>query len=1184
MDIVAGGYIVETGDAGVDIAGDQANLEAQNGIGDDGVTVDSIETSVSIMDLSNNAANGIYVNNDQDLQVNGAVNSAVNEPIEIIAHNNVTPAFLAVVGDVTTQGGNIDIYADAGIVVGAQVISNDGDITFNADWDADNAGSFTQLDTGFAITAGNGNVEIDAGENIQVASIDGNLVDLLAQTGWIDDYDAGICITATDLVMDANRGIDVETQVSNLAALNRTSGDIDILNHGNLTITTVGALTGVTNNGGDIDIEVMSDLYVNAPVTTAGGDVSLTADDNIIHNADGDVTTNGGNFTGQAGVDYQMADGTVIDVGGGNAQITAQTGDLTLGQIINGGTVELVAGGNILDAGDTGGEDVIATSLSMQAGDSINDIETKVDDLAASSVNDMNINETDDLTITQVGSIVGLSSQGGDIGLVAGGNITQDTNIPITSQNGDISIEGASFTQLDDALINAGTGSLSVLTNTGGILVETMRAENILLTSSEAIEETTPDSDVDIEATNLVMIAKEGIGNLDTLETQVSVLNAYNSVSGNIDIHNLGTLTIDAIVDPITGLPVIPMITAPDLTNYYISMGNEGGNITLVNEGDIYITGPYNLQFGGLEGIAIYTAGGDVSITAMSSIYAGSASADMSAIETYNGNVTLNASDDISLGYQDWYADINYLSTDSGFGAGNITLSANGDITVDNYTFVWAGSGNIDITAGSNFYLLATTQDDAEVYTETGNIAITAQSGDIILAKDAYGVYSDSGNIILDAFNNVELGYTGTTGDEWIFARNGAIYDNNVDDVNIEDVSNLALLAAQGIGSLSDPIDLADVTRLQAWNTTTNDIAIDASGDLILDYLGMIPAAPSDVAVENDSGGEIQINVHSTLTVDDKVITQGGDVTLTSDENIIHNANGDVETAGGNYYGTAISGYYWMHDDALIDADTGNAMIVAGGDITLGGVIGENVYIASSSGGIIDGGDTYTEIVATNADLYAATGIGYVLVAPAADAFLEISVDRLNAYNSTSGDINIKEENDILLDDVINEGGNITVLSSGTQWIDLVRAVGSVYLRSGGDILDYNGPDINIIAGDDSTLWAKGIIGTYLDALDVYINPGDLAIHSEDEWHEVSVNIVGTVEPSDDLKFLNVPPGLVLLNFRVLGGENVERYFQSILNDNPYLINIWTPYFGRLIFYVDDLLFEKRPMPVEVGE
>jgi trimeric autotransporter adhesin len=138
-----------------------------------------------------------------------------------------------------------------------------------------------------------------------------------------------------------------------------------------ITLTGAGAALSITVDGGN-------SLDVQAALTTAAGAITLSADDDIIFNAAADLTTSNGNISvtadddatadAGAGGALTMVDGTVFDATSGT--ITASSDeDLTLGRMtttIAGTAITLTStSGSILDGGDTGGDDLTATSSTI---------------------------------------------------------------------------------------------------------------------------------------------------------------------------------------------------------------------------------------------------------------------------------------------------------------------------------------------------------------------------------------------------------------------------------------------------------------------------------------------------------------------------------------------------------------------------------------------------------------------------------------------------------------------------------------------------------------------------------------------------------------------------------------------------------------------------------------------------
>ncbi len=110
---------------------------------------------------------------------------------------------------------------------------------------------------------------------------------------------------------------------------------------GNATLTSNNAVTLSTSTvGGDLAVTVGGDNSLNVTgAGSAGGFISLLADDDIIFTASGDLTTTTGNITvtadndsdnNGAGGALTMVDGTVFDAGSGTLALAADE-DITLG-------------------------------------------------------------------------------------------------------------------------------------------------------------------------------------------------------------------------------------------------------------------------------------------------------------------------------------------------------------------------------------------------------------------------------------------------------------------------------------------------------------------------------------------------------------------------------------------------------------------------------------------------------------------------------------------------------------------------------------------------------------------------------------------------------------------------------------------------------------------------------------
>merc|ERR1711916_22556 len=107
---------------------------------------------------------------------------------------------------------------------------------------------------------------------------------------------------------------------------------------GTITVDNGGVVTNVVSTVGAGTIEInadgaASDLLINDGIQSVSGSITLTADNDVTFEADGDVTSTSGTVTvtadqdtsgGGAGGALTMVDGTVINAGSGNIDLDAE--------------------------------------------------------------------------------------------------------------------------------------------------------------------------------------------------------------------------------------------------------------------------------------------------------------------------------------------------------------------------------------------------------------------------------------------------------------------------------------------------------------------------------------------------------------------------------------------------------------------------------------------------------------------------------------------------------------------------------------------------------------------------------------------------------------------------------------------------------------------------------------------
>ena len=222
---------------------------------------------------------------------------------------------------------------------------------------------------GTVINAGSGTIALLADENITLGQVTttntGTTAVTLTSTegGIVDGGDTGGAdvIAGGRLVIDAVTGVGsgnaIETTVASVDIDNATSGNIEISETdaitvfkavqgtagnigiaagGTITVDNAGAGNAIAAAGtGTVTLDAngaASDLLVNDGILSVNGAITLTADNDVIFQADGDIASTAGAVTITADADnggtssgaLTMVDGTVINAGSGDDCITCR--------------------------------------------------------------------------------------------------------------------------------------------------------------------------------------------------------------------------------------------------------------------------------------------------------------------------------------------------------------------------------------------------------------------------------------------------------------------------------------------------------------------------------------------------------------------------------------------------------------------------------------------------------------------------------------------------------------------------------------------------------------------------------------------------------------------------------------------------------------------------------------------
>ena len=940
---------------------------------------------------SGNPANGgaITLKSANGLNITGSVSSLAGGGGTLnISGATINGSVTAGAGDVTIQGGSIDLIIGAALnagdvllsakrdVIVSEVVTSTSSITVTSDTAADAVG-------GVRITA--------AGQLNAAGTVSATGSDLFATAGDVDS-----------ILIDADG-----TNVQVLAGGNISLGD------------TINAPAG-------------SATVVNGRIETTGAlaTIGITAEGNVEFGADGDVAGLGGDITITADTATGTSDGQVVMADG--AQVTATTGTITVsadgnisvGQLSNATTVNVTSdSGAITDAGNAHA-DIITANAALNAATGIGDdanaleINTAVGAstltlAAATASGDIHANNTGSLTV-------------GDVGGTSGVTIVDPTNANNAVDN--ITLTAASPFTVSSAVVN----------NAGGDI--TLAAQGNLAT--------------DILTINAGITATGGDGGIHLF--------------AGFDIaHN--TAVVSAV-----GAGNVLLSAGEDFNNGTNQNGNATADViqaeaasVVVDAGDITVRATDNVTIGSLTGTT-----GTITVSADFAGVGGGLSDGTGAINDNAGNtaadltadtIDLNAGSGIGNSDELELASAILISADTTTGNIDIDHSADAATTASSIT---TGMGTIDIDQAGNQSLALT-----NVSTANGDITITNTGGNAAsIAVDTIAADTTNDVVSLTSFAAITDGSGAETAN--ITASEAALNATSGVGTDAEDidtvVGTIAAVTESGAIYISDvdAVTIGTVGTLSGL-TITDATADDSLGDNITVVAGgQLTVAQ---AITNNDGGNIALTANGgtgDILVQADVSITGSDATL--------NTNGNISLTSD----AAIT----MDDGTTISTNSGLVDVTAVNDITVSAIStpsGE-VRIDTTTGAVIDGGDSDIDITAASAAIQAATGIG------ATDA-LETAISNLAFDNSDSGLVNISNTGNLTISNVNgvassqnnNADAKLTVNGDLDIAEDIALGTGNLLLSVTGNVTQQAGDDITaaglaLMVGGTTTLQNAG--------------------------------------------------------------------------------------------------------------
>ncbi len=1095
-----GGTITDTGVLTALGTGSFTTSTANNAI-----TLDSANAITGAVSFSTSGATGdVSFNNGSTALNMGA--STIGGQLTATTTSSISTS-----GAIST-GAALTLNANTGILLSNNVTSS-GAVTIDADVDNNAAGTFT-IDSGdtLSTSAANQTISIiadDVAINGSIASGSGNItispstgisIGLGAGAGTMSITDAELDNISTTGTLTIGDGT-LTTTVTVDGVTNSTASTFSI-------IGTDTASTGITFSGtastfsGALNLSNPGSIFLSANVTTGNVTSSITAD-------------NDGNSSG----DLQIATGVTLSAGTLNitADDIAINGTGAINVVNHGITIKHSANG-LINLGSTASADMTISGAELQqiTAGTVTFGDASHGNMIVDGISEANSdNIATQVLLTTGGSVTFSTGDSTFNGLTvnAANGIALNRSVTVTTGaqptfNSDTDANGTGdFTIAAGQTLTGGGGTINITANDVTIsgTINASAAPTIFLVSdSGSIGLGATAGDWTLDGSELQNITATGLTIGDNNDGNITVngISAANSnnISGTLSLNTGGSASFDTADSTFNALAV----NAVNGITLNRSVTTDTGSASFNSDSDANGTGDFTIA----ASQTLSTNNNTASITANDITLTGSINAGAS------GNVNLLISDSGTIGIGatagNWTLDGAELQNIT---ANTMTIGDTNDgaVTIDGISN--ANSQNITTTLLINSGGLATVASastfnvisidaiggitvSGDLTSDTGDMTLDANTGTLTVAGQALNATGGSSNVTLTADAvDLQAGSSITGSDTFTLQASTAgttigIGSGSTGTINLTDTEVGFITAASftsvviGASGATGAIDFN--TTSISKNLTVRGGAFDNSSGLSsvtgsftaeLTATSTISALTSTSTINIDMAGNAQVlNIGGalmasnavTLTSDDDIIftdvtaditsTTGG-VTLTADSD----ANADAGTGG------AITLIDNGTDGIIIDAGDGDIALSADENITLGRLVTTSssntaVVLTSASGAIVDDGDSGSpDVTATNGRLVidAVTGIGTdgSKGANAADDAIDIQVASIDFDNSTSGNVNFEETDDLDIIKGAHSGtGNIVINAGGdvTGTANLTANNGSITVK--GNIIDNTPP------------------------------------------------------------------------------------------------------------------------------
>ena len=338
---------------------------------------------------------------------------------------------------------------------------------------------------------------LNGSKSIAVTATGGAIT--FAQAGNVLNPNGNVTLAAATSIIDNRAGVDLTAQT---AALTASSGGIDL----DLAVDSVTA-----SATGNVDLSDTNGITLTSVASSAG---------NIAVTAAGPLTA------------------TAVSATTGHVNLSTSNGNITVGSVsasTSAGTATLTAAAGITDA-NAGTVNVTAKNAAITASSGGIDLDLAVDSVSATATGNVDLSDTNGITLTSV------ASSAGNVAVTAAGLVTATAvsasagNVNLSTSSGSIAIGTvAASTTSGTATINAAAG----ITDSNGNAVNVTTKNVTLAVINGGI-------DLDLTVDNVTATAK---GNIDLSDTNGITLTSVTSSAGNVTVAtSSGKIAVGTVV------------------------------------------------------------------------------------------------------------------------------------------------------------------------------------------------------------------------------------------------------------------------------------------------------------------------------------------------------------------------------------------------------------------------------------------------------------------------------------------------------------------------------------------------------------------------------------------------------------------------------------------------------------